>query len=117
MPRGVTLAGRLATLGFADTAAAERRLTDELGLQVSGRDAELLTALAAAPDPDLALLGLTAMAPAESLLAALASDPGLRRRLSAVLGASSALADHLPRHRDDWRLLAGPAAELTPQPG
>jgi [glutamine synthetase] adenylyltransferase / [glutamine synthetase]-adenylyl-L-tyrosine phosphorylase len=117
MPRGVTLAGRLATLGFADTAAAERRLIDELGLQVSGRDADLLTALATACDPDLALLGLARLQPDASLLTALRTDPELRHRLSAVLGASSALADHLRRHRDDWRLLTGSVAELTPQPG
>ena len=55
----MTLAGRLARLGFADAARAERLLTD-----LGGTDADdagpdpLLTALAAAADPDLALTGL-----------------------------------------------------------
>ena len=44
MPRGTTLAGRLAALGFADTARAERLLTEDLRLDVAGADAELVEA-------------------------------------------------------------------------
>src|SRR5215469_17080044 len=105
MPRGVTLAGRLAVLGFADTVTAQRLLTDELGFDVAGEDAEVVAALAAAADPDLALAGLAAMEPDHELRAALRSDDKLRAELTAVLGASQALADHLRRHRQDWRLL------------
>jgi len=114
MPRGVTVAGRLAALGFADTATAQRLLTDELGLDVAGDDAEIVAALAAAPDPDQAVSGLAAMAPDPGLRAALRSDQKLRARLTAVLGTSQALADHLRRHRDDWRLLDGEAAARQP---
>ncbi|MEU7924587.1 bifunctional [glutamine synthetase] adenylyltransferase/[glutamine synthetase]-adenylyl-L-tyrosine phosphorylase [Micromonospora sp. NPDC049801] len=83
---------------------------------------ELLAALSRAADPDLALRQLHRIVEAESrtsaagtprgtsaagtsasspLLAELHADPGLRRRLIAVLGASSALGDHLvanPEH-------------------
>ena len=117
MPRAVTVAGRLAALGFADTAGAQRLLSDELRLDPLGDDAQVVAALAAAPDPDLALAGLARLGPGEQLLQALRSDPGLRARLAAVLGTSTALADHLRRHRDDWRLLSGPGAERAPGAG
>jgi [glutamine synthetase] adenylyltransferase / [glutamine synthetase]-adenylyl-L-tyrosine phosphorylase len=95
-------------MGFADTARA-RRLVAELGLDAgapSGADTTLLQALAAAADPDLALAGLARMAPDAELRLALDADAVLRDRLVSVLGLSSALADHLMRHPDDWRLLA-----------
>ena len=62
--------------------------------------------LAAAADPDLAIAALARMAPDSELREALRSDAGLRTRLVSVLGVSSALSDHLARHRADWRLLA-----------
>jgi len=102
----MTLAGRLAALGFADTADAQRLLADELGLDLLGRDAPIITALAAAPDPDLALAGLARLLPDEQLLVALRADDGLRAGLAAVLGTSAALADHLRRHPADWRVLS-----------
>ena len=118
----MTLAGRLASLGFADAQAAQRLITGGLA---SGRraDDELLRALAAAADPDAALAGLARLAATDSqqgdgLLDALHGDPALRARLIAVFGASLALGDHLARHPGDWRALAGPqegqptAAEL-----
>jgi [glutamine synthetase] adenylyltransferase / [glutamine synthetase]-adenylyl-L-tyrosine phosphorylase len=110
-PRG-TLAGQLAAMGFADTARA-RQLVTELGLDAgapSSADATLLQALAAAADPDLALAGLARMAPGAELKQALDTDAVLRDRLVSVLGLSSALADHLSRHADDWRLLADSAS-------
>src|SRR5258708_30596273 len=106
MPRGMTLAGRLAARGFADTADGQRLLADELGLDLLGRDAPIITALAAAPDPALALAGLARLLPDEQLLVALRADDGLRAGLTAVLGTSAALADHLRRHPADWRLLS-----------
>jgi [glutamine synthetase] adenylyltransferase / [glutamine synthetase]-adenylyl-L-tyrosine phosphorylase len=106
MPRGVTHAGRLAALGFTDTEAAQRLLSAELGWDALGDDAEIVAALGAAPDPDLALAGMARLGPDPGLHAALRADPGLRARLTAVLGASAALADHLRRHQGDWRLLA-----------
>src|SRR5215831_10117896 len=117
MPRGVTVHGRLAALGFADTAAAERLLVGELGLDVPGPDDAIVAALAAAPDPDLALTGLARLPREERLLTALRSDSGLRSRLTAVLGMSAALSEHLRRHPRDWRLLAGPDAASPPEAG
>jgi glutamate-ammonia-ligase adenylyltransferase len=106
MPRVVTLAGRLAALGFADTATAAHVLVDELGWDVLGDDAEIVSALGAAPDPDLALTGLVRLTPDEQLHNALRADAALRTGLAAVLGTSSALSDHLRRHPGDWHLLA-----------
>src|SRR5215469_4893758 len=109
-PRG-TLAGQLAAMGFADTGRAQQLIT-EIGIVAApadGRataDLPLLHMLAAAADPDLALAALARMAPDAEQLEALRSNAGLRNRLISVLGVSSALGDHLARHRADWRLLA-----------
>ncbi len=117
MLRGATVAGRLATLGFADTASTEQLLTGELKLDIVGADAPLVSALAAAADPDLAVAGLARLAHDRELLDAMRADPGLRARLTAVLGVSPKLADHLWRHGGDWRLLAGEAADEPPADG
>jgi [glutamine synthetase] adenylyltransferase / [glutamine synthetase]-adenylyl-L-tyrosine phosphorylase len=119
MLRGTTLAGQLAVMGFADTARAQRLLTGELGLDAmaDAADAEVLEALAAAADPDLALAGLARMPPDPELRAALRTDPGLRARLTGVLGVSAALGGHLARHPGDWRVLSGPDALRRPAPG
>ena len=117
IPRGTTLAGRLASLGFADADGAERLIAGRLALDVQGADGELVGALAAAADPDAALAGLARLAPDAGLLAALRADPDLRTRLTAVLGASAALSDHLARHPADWRVLSGPDAAREPGPG
>ncbi|HEX9034827.1 MAG TPA: bifunctional [glutamine synthetase] adenylyltransferase/[glutamine synthetase]-adenylyl-L-tyrosine phosphorylase, partial [Streptosporangiaceae bacterium] len=129
MPRGATVTGRLATLGFADVATASRLLAGELRLDILGADAPIAAALAATADPDQALTGLVRLVeaqppdsnpadsnPADSpaLLTVLRADPDLRSRLLAVLGASTALADHLRRHPGDWRLLTGPDADQAP---
>jgi glutamate-ammonia-ligase adenylyltransferase len=101
--RGSTPTGQLARLGFADPARAER-LISELGPDADG---DLLTAIAQAADPDLALVGLSRI-PVD--LAALAADPETRDRLIAVLGVSAALADHLVRHPEDCQVLASAEA-------
>jgi [glutamine synthetase] adenylyltransferase / [glutamine synthetase]-adenylyl-L-tyrosine phosphorylase len=127
MPRG-TLAGQLAAMGFADTARAERLLAG-LGLGADVPDAvdrgpgrrpdqRVLSALASAADPDLALAGLARMTPDAQLRHELRRSSTLRDRLISVLGASAALGEHLARHPADWRLLARTAtfpdiAELT----
>ena len=90
-------------MGFADAARAERLVSDDLSLDADGADADLLAALAAAADPDLALAALARMPRDAELAAALRSDPGLRARLTAVLGASAALGDYLARHPGDWQ--------------
>ena len=110
-------------LGFADAT----RAADLLGGLALWRDgapaddgaAAVLSALGRAADPDLALLGLSRIADAgaEGLLDRLRASSGLRARLLGVLGASSALGDHLAAHPDDWELLddgaAAPADLLT----
>ena len=71
-----TLAGQLAAMGFTDTATTERRLAG-LGFGRSGHsedDGPLLSAVAAAADPDQALAALTRMAPDKDLFAALRAD-------------------------------------------
>ncbi|WP_433258790.1 bifunctional [glutamine synthetase] adenylyltransferase/[glutamine synthetase]-adenylyl-L-tyrosine phosphorylase [Streptosporangium sp. CA-135522] len=101
-----TTAGRLARLGFADGARAER-LLDELGPEAVG-DFDLLDSLVGVADPDLALTSLNRLAEQDpSVLGALRSDPGLRTRLLGVFGVSAALGDHVVRHPEHWRLLGG----------
>ena len=114
--RRTTLAGRLARLGFADAARAERTI-GELRL-----DDQLISALGDAADPDLALAGLARLLPSgrgapPGLRSALQAEPSFARRLIAVLGASAALADHLTRHPDDWRALRGAGARHRPAAG
>ncbi len=115
-PRRITLAGRLARMGFADAAHAEG-IVIEFGL------VDLVRAIGAAADPGLALTGLarlqqtTGEPSAEvvgGLRSALHAEPGFTARLVAVLGASTALADHLGRHPGDWRVLYGPGALHRP---
>ena len=101
-------------MGFADATRAERLLSADLALDAEGADADLLASLAAAADPDLALIMLARMPLDADLLAALRADAGLRSRLTAVLGASAALGDHLVRHPDDWQVLSGPDALRSP---
>jgi glutamate-ammonia-ligase adenylyltransferase len=111
MPRRITtVAGRLARLGFADPARAEHLISAELGLAPDGADAQVVEALGSAADPDLALASLARIPPGPALMAALREDPGLRARLTAVLGASAALGGHLARHPGHWRVLRGPGA-------
>ncbi len=114
MVRGATLAGQLAAMGFADTARAQRLLTEDLGLDPADADAGLLAALAAAADPDLALASLARLPHDAGLWAALRADEDFRARLIAVLGVSAALGGHLARHPGDWAVLSGPGALRRP---
>jgi len=114
-----TLAGWLARMGFADAARAERLLLGDLGLtEADLRTDPLVAAIAAAADPDLALTGLTrlfdaAARPAE-LAATLRGEQDFRDRLTAVLGVSAGLADHLARHPEDSAVLRGSADQPEP---
>jgi glutamate-ammonia-ligase adenylyltransferase len=103
-------------MGFAAPDQAEQLVVTELGLAADGADRDLLAALAAAPDPDLALAALAWMPRDQELMTALREDAGVRARLTSVLGASAALGSHLARHPDHWRVLAGPGAERSPGP-
>ncbi|WP_086560664.1 bifunctional [glutamine synthetase] adenylyltransferase/[glutamine synthetase]-adenylyl-L-tyrosine phosphorylase [Streptomyces africanus] len=102
---------RLLRHGFTDASAAER-LLDSAELVPLRDDPVLLDALGATADPDLALLGLVRLLEAQpdpgarrELLDTLISSKPLRDRLLGVLGASTALTDHLTRHPDDWQAL------------
>ncbi len=112
-----SLSGWLARTGFADVPRAERELT-ALGITGQGIVADahpLLAALARAADPDLALAGLAQVAERDpGLIEALAADQAFRIRLTAVLGVSKALADHLARHPADSALLRGQEAGRRP---
>ncbi|MFI6131997.1 bifunctional [glutamine synthetase] adenylyltransferase/[glutamine synthetase]-adenylyl-L-tyrosine phosphorylase [Micromonospora sp. NPDC051141] len=124
--------GRLARYGFAESDTGPRAVDllgpDGLGLwrpdtqePIDDRAVELLTALSRAADPDLALRQLHRLVEAErqhgdevAVRDALAADPGLRRRLVAVLGASSALGDHLVANPGQWAVLATEPDGLAP---
>ncbi|MBL7256399.1 bifunctional [glutamine synthetase] adenylyltransferase/[glutamine synthetase]-adenylyl-L-tyrosine phosphorylase [Paractinoplanes lichenicola] len=117
------------------------RLWDpEAQAPVGPEAAEVLNSLSRAADPNLALRQLHRLVDAagraaargnggpvtgpggeivtndatEALIGALAQDPGLRRRLVAVLGASSALGDHLVANPADWQVLATGKTGLPP---
>jgi glutamate-ammonia-ligase adenylyltransferase len=132
----MTRPGRLARYGFrVPDLATGLRLWDDEAQSPAGDDAaELLQALSRAADPDLALRQLHRLVDAAgrkaggglpsdeitmndgtaAVLDGLASDAGLRRRLVAVLGASSALGDHLVANPDDWRVLATSESGMPP---
>ena len=99
-------------MGFADPAWAEPLLLADLGMTAAElRTDPLVTAIAAAADPDLALAALArlfgATAGKDALRAALRAEQDFRDRLTAVLGVSAGLADHLARHPEDAELLRG----------
>src|SRR5674536_343372 len=122
-PRGSAPAVQLVRLGFHDPARAER-LLGQTGLSLWRADttaatadsAAVIDALSATADPDLALLALSRLAEASAatstgasavpLVDALRRSPSLRQRLIDVLGASTALGEHLIRHPADVDLLA-----------
>jgi len=99
-------------MGFADPARAEPLLLTDLGMTAAElRTDPLVTAIAAAADPDLALAGLArlfgAVTGRDALRGALRGEQDFRERLTAVLGVSSGLADHLARHPEDAEILRG----------
>ena len=106
---------RLVRAGFTDTDRAEP-LLEKLGDHAG----PLLPLLGRTADPDLALAGLLRLAEATSepevLLAETAADEGTAMRLLSVLGASTALADHLVRHPDHWQEFTDPTLGSTRAP-
>ncbi len=102
--RMTTVTARLVRHGFADSAAALALISD-----LDAGD-EVVAALAAAADPDLAVASLRRLveaAPDRAKLArALADNEDFRTRLAAVLGTSAALGEHLARHPEHWAALA-----------
>jgi [glutamine synthetase] adenylyltransferase / [glutamine synthetase]-adenylyl-L-tyrosine phosphorylase len=105
----------LARLGLTEQRAATT--LEQLGWWSDEGPAEgaepVMWALARSPDPDLALRAVERLAQAvpdlPALDAALRSDDVLRGRLLALLGGSTALADHLVAHPDRWHRLTGDA--------
>jgi len=80
---------------------------------------EVLWALSRAADPDLALRGLSRLAEVLSdrwpaLEQRLLGEKSLRGKLFGVLGASTALSDHLVADAETWRLLS--SDDELPQP-
>jgi len=107
-----TAAGTLARLGFQDADGSARAL-DRLG-EAGG---PLVNLLAATADPDQAAAYLADLADRDDRLPAqLMDDEGLAMRLLLVLGASSALADHLLRHPEHWQDLTDPHLGSTRPP-
>ena len=113
--RRTSPAGNLARLGFRDVEASVRAL-DRLG-SAGGELVDLL-AVAAAPDQAATYLAdlVDAAADGDALRAAVCEDEGFAMRLLLVLGASSALGDHLLRHPDQWRELTDPTLGSTRAP-
>ncbi|MGB6576359.1 MAG: hypothetical protein WBF34_00435, partial [Streptosporangiaceae bacterium] len=131
-----TLAGWLARMGFADAARAELLLLNDLGTPAAELKADpVVAAIAAAADPDLALIGMArlfaaaarnganqktqktptaAAARTDVLRAALRAEQDFRERLTAVLGVSAGLADHLARHPEDAEILRGAVSRPEP---
>ncbi len=124
-------ASRLARYGFSlDGGNRVAELLGPSGLRVWDPErhepvdeeaGDLLTALSRGADPDLALRQLHRLAEADTrggapatVLPAMADDPGLTRRLVAVLGASSALGDHLVANPDDVEVLKTGANRVAP---
>ncbi|MFC4462860.1 bifunctional [glutamine synthetase] adenylyltransferase/[glutamine synthetase]-adenylyl-L-tyrosine phosphorylase [Pseudonocardia nematodicida] len=80
---------------------------------------QIMWALARSPDQELALRAverLSRTGPWPEIDRALRTDRGLRGRLFATLGSSTALGDHLITHPDRWRLLADTADRENPPP-
>ena len=104
--------GRLARLGFQDAERSAAAL-DRLGPVAD----DLLHLLGSAADPDQAADYLADLADRvddrDMLLDELVGDEGSAMRLLSVLGASSALGDHLLRHPEHWRDLTDPALGST----
>jgi glutamate-ammonia-ligase adenylyltransferase len=125
--------GRLARFGFADAEAAARLLGPGPAGLGQWRDGDqqavdeaaesLLTALAAAADPDLALRQVHRIAEASRRgrdrldpVAAMREDPDMRAGLVAVLGASTALGDELVADPGQVGALAQPAPAAVADP-
>ncbi|HEY3631674.1 MAG TPA: bifunctional [glutamine synthetase] adenylyltransferase/[glutamine synthetase]-adenylyl-L-tyrosine phosphorylase [Jatrophihabitantaceae bacterium] len=124
------IAQRLARLGFTDAARSGEllsgpvlRLWDaEANAPTDDDAAPVIAALGRSADPGAAvraLAGLAELAGPE-LLATVRHDPAVRARLTALLGVSPALAEHLVARPDDWRVLVGertpPVIEPAPIP-
>src|ERR1035437_6071519 len=119
LARSGSRVGRLARLGFGEPARADTLLDDPALAGLTDPLDEVFAdglpdALSQVADPDLALLGLLRLmeslgradedeGDSGELIAAVRHASVGRDRLLAVLGASSALGDHLVTHPGHWR--------------
>jgi glutamate-ammonia-ligase adenylyltransferase len=115
---------RLARLGFADPDKAADLLGPaglgwwnvETAAPTDPGGEELVAAVAAGADPDLAVLTLQRLAASQpeptALESALRNDRPFRGRLVSVVGASTALGNHLCANPLEWRALM--SAEWDP---
>ncbi|HEY9379598.1 MAG TPA: hypothetical protein VIQ02_21175, partial [Jiangellaceae bacterium] len=107
----------LARAGFTDAASAAR-LLDSADLSGGALDDTVLAAVGRSADPNRALVALGRLLDAvddrTALVAALSEDERLLGRFAAVLGLSTALADHLVRHPQQWHSLADVDAHRRP---
>lgn len=100
--------GTLARLGFQD---ANQAADLAEGLLCHGEPgavqcSPLLDRIAATPDPDMCLATLQRLAVAQpTVVADLETDPGFADRVVSILGASSALGQHLVRYPEHLELL------------
>jgi [glutamine synthetase] adenylyltransferase / [glutamine synthetase]-adenylyl-L-tyrosine phosphorylase len=117
--RAASREGWLARAGFTDAASAAR-LLDRTESSGAVLDDTVLAAVGRSADPDRALVALGRLLDTvedrTELLAALSRDERLVGRLAAVLGLSTALADHLIRHPQQWRHLADVDTGRRPGP-
>jgi [glutamine synthetase] adenylyltransferase / [glutamine synthetase]-adenylyl-L-tyrosine phosphorylase len=113
--RLTTSVGKLARLGFRDAEAALGSLR-RLGPAVD----DAVHHFAATADPDQAVAYLADLVEAAEdgpeLIDAIVADDELARRLLLLLGASSALADHLLRRPAHWHDLTDPNLAVTRAP-
>ena len=139
---GETAGGRragvqLARLSFVRSEQAAELLASpvlawwdaERNAPASDAAAAVIAALGRTADPDAALASVAEIiARAPELRGTLEASSELRARLLGLLGVSTALAEHLISHPDDWRALVGDydadgvagrlaAAALTDAPG
>ena len=107
----------LARAGFTDAASAAR-LLGSADLSGGALDDTVLAAVGRSADPNRALVALGRLLDAvddrTALVAALSEDERLLGRFAAVLGLSTALADHLVRHPQQWHSLADVDAHRRP---
>ncbi|MFP5072541.1 bifunctional [glutamine synthetase] adenylyltransferase/[glutamine synthetase]-adenylyl-L-tyrosine phosphorylase [Pseudonocardia nantongensis] len=111
----------LARLGFTGPGAGDtlRTLGWWNGDGPAAGCEEIMWALARSPDQELGLRAVERLSQTEpwpEIDEALRSDRGLRGRLFATLGSSTALGDHLIAHPDRWPLLADTTERRSPPP-
>jgi len=106
--RAASQIGQFARRGFARPAEAA-----ESWARLAGLDTEpVLEALSHAADPDQALAYLVRLADADrSRLGAALADPDEARALTAILGMSEALSEHLVRHPEAMGALGGTSVD------